>query len=63
MTRKMRRRRRNPPPEEGKNKRGASMDLEVEAPKKGRVPLTDNSTLDTNNSSEWHPREKPLLEL
>ena len=40
----------------------ASTDLEAEASKKGRVSLADNSALDTDSSSEWRPREKPLAE-
>ena len=38
------------------------MNLEAEASKKGRVSLADDSGLDTDSSSEWRPREKPLAE-
>ena len=38
------------------------MNLEAEASKKGKVSLADNSVLDTDSSSEWRPREKPLAE-
>ena len=52
----------NSPPEGGRKKRTASTNLEAEAAKKGKISLADNSALDTDSSSEWRPREKPLAE-
>ena len=59
----MRRRRKKKatPPEGGRKKRAASTNLEAEASKKGKkVSTADDSALDTDSSSEWRPREKPL---
>ena len=47
----------NSPLKGGNKKRGASADLEVEASKKGRISLTDDSESDAD---EWCPRQKPL---
>ena len=52
----------NSPSEGGRKKRAASTHLEAEASKKGKVSLADNSALDIDSSSEWHPRDKPLAE-
>ena len=52
----------NSPPEGGRKKRAASMHLEAEASKKGKVSLADNSAWDIDCSSEWRPRDKPLAE-
>ena len=41
-------------------KRTAFTDLEAKTSKKGKVSLADNSVLNTDSSSEWRPREKPL---
>ena len=50
----------NPPPDGGRKKRAASTNLEAEAPKRGKGPLTDNSAWDVDNSPERRPRSKPL---
>ena len=47
------------PPDGGRKKRVASTNLEAEAPKKGKGPLTENSAWDINSSPERHPRIKP----
>ena len=48
------------PPDGGRKKRTASTNLEAEAPKRGKGPLTDNSAWDVDNSPERRPRSKPL---
>ena len=52
----------NSPLKGGKKKRGASMDLEAEASKKGKISLSDDSESDAEAIPEWHPRPKPLAE-
>lgn len=47
------------PPEGGRRKRGASMNLEAKAPKKGNGYLADNSAWDVDSSPERMPRTKP----
>ena len=53
----------NSPLKGGKKKRGASVDLEAEASKKGKISLSDDSESDAKAVPEWHPRPKPLAEL
>ena len=50
----------NSPPEGGRKKRAASTRLETEASKRGRASLADDTASDTDSSSEWRPRDKPL---
>jgi hypothetical protein len=50
----------NSPPEGGRKKRAASINLEAEASKKGKVSLADNSAWDVDSSPERRPRDKPL---
>ena len=45
-----------------RKKRTTSIRLEAEASKKGTASLPDNSTADSDISSEWRPRNKPLAE-
>ena len=50
----------NSPLKGGKKKREASVDLDAEASKKGRITLTDDSKMDADDIPEWRPRPKPL---
>ena len=52
----------NFPLPKGGKKRGASIDLEAEAYKKGKASLVDSSTWDVDSSLERRPRDKPLAE-
>ena len=51
----------NSPLKGGKKKRAASVDLEAEASKKGKLSLSDDSESDAGATPEWHPRPKPLV--
>ena len=42
-----------------RRKRGASMDLEAEASKMGKLSLPDDSESDVEAVPEWNPRSKP----
>ena len=46
-------------PDGGRKKRVASATLEVEAPKRGKGSLADNSAWDVDDSPERRPRAKP----
>ena len=52
----------NPPPEERKKKRVAPAHLEVEATKKGKPSLSDDSEVDADAIPKRRPRLKPLAE-
>ena len=52
----------NSPPKGRKKKRAASADLEVEATKKGKPSLSDDSKADVDAIPKRHPRPKPLAE-
>nr|XP_020148916.1 rRNA biogenesis protein RRP36-like [Aegilops tauschii subsp. strangulata] len=53
----------NSPLKGGKKKIGASVDLEAEASKTGKISLSDYSESDAKAVPEWHPRPKPLAEF
>ena len=50
----------NSPLKGGKNKRGASVDLEAEASKKGKISHSDYSESDAEAIPKQRPRAKPL---
>nr|XP_020154960.1 transcriptional regulator ATRX homolog [Aegilops tauschii subsp. strangulata] len=53
---------RNSPPKGRKKKRAAFADLEVEATKKGKPSLSDDSEVDADAIPKRRPRPKPLAE-
>ena len=53
---------RNSPLKGGKKKRLASVELDTEASKKGRISLMDDSETNADDIHEWRPRSKPLAE-
>ena len=50
----------NSPLKGGKKKTGASVDLEVEASKKGMLSLLADSESDAEALPQWNPRPKPV---
>ena len=47
-------------PAGGRKKRTASTSLEAESPKRGKTPLTEESTA-VDSGPEWDPRAQPLV--
>ena len=45
----------------GRKKRTASTSLEAESPKRGKIPLPEESTAAANSSPEWDPRAQLLV--
>ena len=45
----------------GRKKRTASAHLEAELPKRGKVPLPEESTAAADNGPAWDPRAQPLV--
>ena len=50
----------NSPLKGRKKKRAASVDLEAEASKRGKISLLDGSDSDAEAIPEWCPRSRPL---
>ena len=48
-------------PAGGRKKRTASIHLEAESPKRGKTPLSEESTAAADSSPEWDPRAQPLV--
>ena len=44
----------------GRKKRTASTSLEAESPKRGKTPLSEESTATADSSPEWDPRAQPV---
>ena len=45
----------------GGKKRTTSPSLEAESPKRGKIPLPEESSAATDSSPEWDPRAQPLV--
>ena len=48
-------------PAGGRKKRTTSTSLEAESPKRGKTPLSEESTAAADSSPEWDPRAQPLV--
>ena len=44
-----------------RKKRTASIHLEAESPKRGKTPLSEESTAAADSGPEWDPRVQPLV--